>query len=220
MAYSIIIDDVQFPVAPSKFSTKIKNKNTATTLINDGEINMLKQAGLTELSFELLLPNTKYPFAVYPDGFKPATFYTDKLKSLKGNKQPFQFKMNRMKPDGNLFSDTEMLVSLEDYEIKDDVGYGFDMVVQIQLKQYRGYGTKVVEIKKTNANGKPVAKTTQQRSSLRPPPPPQSHKVVKGDTLWALCKKYLGDGSKYPEIAKKNNIKNPNLIYPGQIIKF
>jgi len=220
MAYRLSIDGVQFPVAPSKFSTKIKNKNTTTTLINDGEINILKQAGLTELSFELLLPNTKYPFAVYPDGFKPATYYLDKLEQLKLNKNPFQFLMKRMKPDGNLFSDTEMIVSLEEYEIKDDAGDGFDMVVQIHLKQYREYGTKIVDIIKSNANAKPVVKTTQQRSSLKAPPPPQSHKVVKGDTLWALCKKYLGDGSKYPEIAKKNNIKNPNLIYPGQIIKF
>jgi len=218
MAYRFSIDGVQFPVAPSKFSTKIKNKNTTTTLINEGEVNMLKQAGLTELSFELLLPNTKYPFAVYPDGFKPATFYLEKLKSLKGNKKPFRFLMKRMKPDGNLFSDTDMIVSLEEYEIKDDAGYGFDMVVQIQLKQYREYGTKVIEIKKPDANAKPVAKTAKTRPAYKEAP--KSHKVVKGDTLWAICKKYLGDPTKYPEIAKKNNIKNPNLIYPGQVIRF
>lgn len=220
MAYSFFIDGVQFPVAPSKFSTKIKNKNTTITLINEGEVNLLKTTGLTELSFELLLPNTKYPFAVYPDGFKPATFYTDKLKSLKGDKKPFKFLMNRMKPDGNLFSDTEMIVSLEDYEIKDDHTYGLDMVVQVQLKQYREFGTKVVEFVKPKNGSKAVAKTSKTRSTVNAPPPPKSHKVVKGDTLWAICKRYLGDPTKYPEIAKKNNIKNPNLIYPGQIIKF
>lgn len=218
MAYSFFIDKVQFPVAPSKFSTKIKNQNTTITLINEGEVNLLKQAGLTELSFELLLPNTKYPFAVYPDGFKPATYYLEILKSLKVDKKPFQFLMTRMKPDGNLFSDTKMTVSLEEYEIKDDHAYGFDMVVQVQLKQYLEYGTKVIEIIKTNANGKSVAKTTKSRPANKEAP--KSHKVVKGDTLWAICKRYLGDPTKYPEIAKKNNIKNPNLIYPGQIIKF
>lgn len=40
--------------------------------------------------------------------------------------------------------------------------------------------------------------------------------VKKGDTLWAIAKKYLGKGSLYPKIAAWNNIKNPNLIYPGQ----
>lgn len=44
-------------------------------------------------------------------------------------------------------------------------------------------------------------------------------RVVRGDTLWAIAKKYLGSGTKYPTLASWNNIKNPNLIYVGQIIK-
>lgn len=43
--------------------------------------------------------------------------------------------------------------------------------------------------------------------------------VKKGDTLRAIAKKYLGSGTKYPQIASENNIKNPNLIYPGQVFK-
>ena len=37
--------------------------------------------------------------------------------------------------------------------------------------------------------------------------------VKKGDTLSAIAKKY---GTTYQKIAKDNNIKNPNLIYPNQ----
>lgn len=44
-------------------------------------------------------------------------------------------------------------------------------------------------------------------------------RVVRGDTLWAIAKKYLGSGNKYPTLASWNGIKNPNLIYVGQIIK-
>ena len=40
--------------------------------------------------------------------------------------------------------------------------------------------------------------------------------VVKGDTLWAIAKKYYGDGNRYPEIARANNISNPNIISVGQ----
>ena len=43
--------------------------------------------------------------------------------------------------------------------------------------------------------------------------------VKKGDTLWSVAAKYLGSGTKYPQIASENNIKNPNLIYPGQVLK-
>jgi phage protein D len=43
--------------------------------------------------------------------------------------------------------------------------------------------------------------------------------VKKGDTLWAIAAKYLGSGTKYTQIAQENNIKNPKLIYPGQVFK-
>lgn len=42
--------------------------------------------------------------------------------------------------------------------------------------------------------------------------------VEKGDTLWAIAEKHLGNGTKYKTLAALNNIKNPDLIYPGQKI--
>ena len=221
MAYSFFIDGIQLPVAPSSLEMKINNQNKTITLINEGEVNLLKQAGLTDISLEVLLPNVKYPFAVYPDGFQPATFYLEKLEKLKISKKPFQFIVSRLKPSGDLLFDTNIKVSLEDYSIEEDAENGFDITVPITLKQYREYGTKVIQVKKVTsakAKAKPVATAVKKRATTKTPP--KSYKVVKGDTLWAICKKYLGDGSKYPEIAKKNNIKNPNLIFPGQVIKF
>ena len=43
--------------------------------------------------------------------------------------------------------------------------------------------------------------------------------VKRGDTLWAIAAKYLGSGTKYPQIAQENNIPNPHLIYPGQVFR-
>lgn len=43
--------------------------------------------------------------------------------------------------------------------------------------------------------------------------------VKRGDTLWAIARKYLGSGTKYPQIAQENGIKDPNLIYPGQVFR-
>ncbi len=47
-----------------------------------------------------------------------------------------------------------------------------------------------------------------------PAPSYRTHTVVKGDSLWAIAKKYLGDGSRYPEIKTLNNLKS-NVIYSG-----
>ena len=49
-------------------------------------------------------------------------------------------------------------------------------------------------------------------------PQKRYYTVVKGDTLWGIAKKYYGNGNRYPEIAKANNIANPDLIYVGQKI--
>jgi len=48
----------------------------------------------------------------------------------------------------------------------------------------------------------------------------KEHKVIKGDTLWDISAKELRDPFLWPRIWKENKwISNPNLIYPGQIIK-
>ena len=42
--------------------------------------------------------------------------------------------------------------------------------------------------------------------------------VQKGDTLWDIAKKYLGNGSRYPEIKELNDLKS-NTIYSGWKLK-
>ena len=47
------------------------------------------------------------------------------------------------------------------------------------------------------------------------PEPVRTYTVKKGDSLWAIAKKYLGTGWAYTEIKTLNGLKNNN-IYPGQ----
>ena len=64
----------------------------------------------------------------------------------------------------------------------------------------------------------PTTSTPNTTRPTEPPATPKSHKVVKGDSLWAIAQKYLGNGSRYPEIKKANwdtypSLKNNNIIY-------
>ena len=47
----------------------------------------------------------------------------------------------------------------------------------------------------------------------------QGDTVKKGDCLWNIAKSVYGSGTWCYELARKNNIKNPDLIYPGQVLE-
>ena len=225
MAYKFYMDKVLLPVPPSKMTTKISNKNKTVTLINDGEVSILKSQGLTEISFDLLLPNVEYPFADYKSGkFKNAKYFLDKFEKLKSNKTAFQFIVSRELSKGKDLFSTNITVSLEDYSIIEDAKEGVDVTASIKLKQYKPFSTKVVQLQTTIAASSssgvifiPAKEETPPKVNTSTIPP---YTVKSGDCLWNICKRFLGDGSKYSQIAKLNNISNPNLIYPGQVIRF
>lgn len=208
------------PVVPSSLQLKIGNKNKAMTLINEGEVNILKQAGLTEISFDLLLPNVRYPFAIYKSGFRNAKYFLNELEKLKVDKKPFQFIVTRLLPNGRMLFDTNMKVALEDYEIKEDANQGFDVIVSVKLKQYKIYGTKTCNVSFEEETPKVSVETARPAENSPAPSTNQTYTVKKGDCLWNIAKQYYGNGSKYTDIfnANSSKINNPNLIYPGQVL--
>lgn len=219
MAYEMYMGHILCPVTPSKVQLKIKNQNKTMNLVNGTQINVLNDAGLTEVSFDLLLPNVKYPFATYKNGFVNAKYFLDEFEKMKVEKKTFIFKLLRKFPTGvSLYDTDDLMVSLESYTIKEDASQGFDVVVSITLKQFKPYGTKIVKV----LDGTASVEQTRETSNAPTPSdnPVTTYTVVKGDSLWNIAKKFYGDGSKYTAIyeANKDKIANPSLIYAGQVL--
>lgn len=225
MAYKLYMNKILYPIAPAKIQTKITNKNKTITLANQTDINILKSPGLREYTFELLLPNSEYPFAIYKDGFKNADYYLRKIKNLKENKKPFKFKVLRgkkyikKKKENPNYKYISVNCSLEDYTIIDDATNGLDVKVNITLKQYISYGIKIVKIKQQKIKEKDDKKEEEKEPSKQEKKPiiinrdtstapttnNRKYTVKKGDCLWAIAKIYYGDGSKYGKIYSANS---------------
>ncbi|MBI3379569.1 LysM peptidoglycan-binding domain-containing protein [Candidatus Gottesmanbacteria bacterium] len=47
---------------------------------------------------------------------------------------------------------------------------------------------------------------------------PKTYTVVKGDYLWKIAVEQYGDGFAWVKIAKANNLVNPGLIHPGNVL--
>lgn len=206
---------MQLPIPPSSLTLKINDNNKVIELLNIGDVNILKDPGLTDIEFKVLLPGHELPFAVYSNGFRMPEYFLERFEKYKVEKKPVRFIVSRVSPWGEPLFDTNMLVGVGSYTIEEKAGETGDIWIDIKLKQYKEYKTQVVEIKAVEGNKATV--TVQEERPAKEPA--KTYTVQPGDTLWAIAKRELNDGSKYSEIARLNNISNPNLIYPGQVLK-
>ncbi len=169
MAYQVFLGYLPLPIAPAAIETKYGNRNETIELIDGTEANILKKPGLTEISFEFLIPHTTYPFAslagqvggAITDLMGPlsglatgvaTTAFLEELERWKRDKEPFQFICVRMIGEQlsltnfASFSNFNEKMVLEDYSVIEDRDqYGFDMCVRIRIKTYNPPRTAEVD---------------------------------------------------------------------------
>lgn len=83
-----------------------------------------------------------------------------------------------------------------------------DVYVTLVMRQYRVLAAETTQRAETGNNGRAEPQTAVQAD--------RTYTVVKGDTLWGICRRFYGQGSLAYRLAACNGIKNANLIYPGQ----
>ncbi|WML37697.1 LysM peptidoglycan-binding domain-containing protein [Clostridium sp. OS1-26] len=203
------------PVLPEKIELNENGNNKTYDVINLGEINIINLPKLTEISFESFFPKNRGPYVSSEQLFEPS-FYLSKIREWREKKQKIRF----------IFVGSPLevndLFTIENFKCREEGGEVGDIYYSIELKRYRSYAAKKVTIvqsqaTKTDSNVVVIKNTTTPRAVTTETP--KAHTVTEGDTLWYISKKYLRDGNRYMEIAKLNNIKNPDTISNGQVLK-
>ena len=201
------------PVLPEKMEINEDGDNETFNVINLGEVNTINKPKLSEISFESYFPLNRGPYVSSEELFSPS-FYISKIRAWRDKKQKIRFIFTGGSP-----LELNDLFIIESFKLSEKGGEVGDIYYSIELKRYKPYAAKkVVIVTKQNTKNKTAAVKAKPPRPVEKPKQ-KTHTVVNGDTLWHIAKRYLGDGARYPEIAKLNNIKNPNLIYPGQVFK-
>lgn len=239
--YRVYLGGFLMPVTPGKIETTVNGRNETVTLINEGEVNILKSPGLTDINIpDLMLPVKKYPFSndvamnwsqdgvtKFTNGTDP-DFYLGFFERWKVMKQFIQFKVIRTSPDDKkiLFT-TQMDVTVEDYHVVEDAEEGGDLIVELNLKQYKAWGAKKLKITSKNKTPKPTNPRKPRNKDTK------KYTIKDGDTLKKIARKLLNDGSLWEKIyktnkktieaaAKKNgraSSSNGVYLYAGTILK-
>lgn len=211
------------PITPEELTIENGSNNKVVTLINEGDINILKSPSLIEVEFEARFPMRKYPYArttainnesfdpfgmfnlmfsgytkeQIPYGFTPQSFdlYWNILTKLKEEKNHFRFIVARTTPNGNRTWDTNLLMALEELSTEEEADEGDDVIVAFKLKQYKEYSVKILP------NSYLIPKTNDRANDGAQT---GRYTVVSGDCLWNIAKRFYGDGTKWTIIYDAN----------------
>ena len=187
-------------------------------MVDQGEINIIRGKGLKEITFDMLVPSFKYPFANYSFGSFSTSQIIARLEHLKEAGKPVYFIVTRCRK-GQPAWWTNIKVALEDFTVTEDANNGTDVIISINLKEYREYSTKLAIVTK-QADGTVTAKFDNPRSITGNIAPTanltksiESGKTIKkivverGKTLYNTIKTTFGktDMSLLEQIKEANN---------------
>ena len=202
----------RLPVNPESIEVREKGQGQTYDITALGEINVIKNPKLTEISFESIFPATWYPFVVGRTLLEPFE-YVDTIKGWMKTKRPIRFTFTGSTIDIN------MAVSIEQFDWKEVAGSPGDIEYKIALKKYVFYAAKKVVVVQSSPNQTVLQTQTPPRPIEKETP--KTYTLLSGDTLWKVSKKVLGDGSRWKEIQTLNNITDAQLksLAVGMVLK-
>lgn len=201
----------KLPANPEEIKRSRKLNVEKYQVLGEGQVSIPTHCGLEEISFEAEFPSQGYHY-VEAGAKADADHYEKMFRKAQRNMQPVRFIASN-----DISDDISMMVLVEKVDAVEKAGEEGDKYISLTLLQYKAPGKRYVAVQTPAA----VVKQEENAEEAQNPAVTENktHTVQPGDTLWGLAKKYYGNGALYPKIASANpGIKNPNLIYDGQVL--
>ncbi|MCD8090004.1 MAG: LysM peptidoglycan-binding domain-containing protein [Clostridiales bacterium] len=200
----------ELPLPPDKMTTKLKGNTKVIDLVNSGEITVLKDIGLREISFRVLLPKDE-TVGISAVSFNPPIYFLSLFRNIVADRKPLRLIILRDLPDGTSIFNGDINLSIDSYTVTENGGEEGDFYVDLNFKEYRSPEAAAAEISSSGETKEETVRETKKTA--------ETYTVVSGDCLWNIAKAQLGSGEKYRELAKLNGLSYPYNILPGQVLK-
>ena len=201
-------EKIRLPVLPEKVKISMGTNDQSVDVAGLGEILIAQSRKATEFSFSSFFPAAAFPGIAVQYVTKP-TALRDKLIEWKNSDKPVHLIITGL--DIDVYCRITKFVPTEEGGDVGTVNY------DITFKEYREPKVRQVKVEISTKTATVQQNTARTDNTT----PTQTYTVKKGDCLWNIAKKYLGSGAKYMTIFNLNKgiLKNPNLIYPGQVLR-
>lgn len=192
--------ELTMPVTPSSYPMAAGRVVERLDMAETGQIALPGLLSLLNEPLEVMLPAQLYPFCTAGAVADP-DYYLELLTDWSREGYVCRYIV------AGTAINIPVLLGPVEYEERDGAN---DVYAKISLYEYRYL--EEVQVEQATQNSSRPAETAGL------PTMADSYTVVKGDSLWAICKKFYGDGSLAYKLATANELSNPNLIYPGQVL--
>ena len=205
-------DKIRFPVVPSAIGVSRSNNIDTQAVIKLGEVPIFNGTSLKTIELTSFFPNQEYSFCDYTGFMKPYEF-SEKIQKWMYEGKPLRIIVTD--------SPTNMQCLIQQFDTVEQDGTR-DLYFTLNLLEYRPIEVPNLSNnnQSNNSNNSQNINRPSENNDSSNSNQQKTHKVVKGDSLWAIAQKYYGNGGLYPKIKEANKTKYPslaknNIIYPN-----